>query len=368
MARLSFRAFRQIDWLLLSATILLLLFGLVTLASVTVAKSPPEWSVFFRQLIFFGIGAFISFFVIFFDYRVLRGYSSYIYLLALVLLIGVLFFGKTINNTTGWFVFAGISFQPVELIKLLWIIAFGSYLSRYARAFNQWRHLAISGVFMLVLLVLIMRQPDLGSAVIILAIYIGLLLMANIKLKQLAILFLILLTAGVMSYFFLLQTYQKDRIQVLFHPGSDPLNRGYNVTQSMIAIGSGQFFGRGFGQGTQSQLNFLPEQQTDFIFSVFAEEFGFFGAGLMLIAFGGLLVRSIIIAGKSKEDFGSFLSAGIGIWFAVQMFINVGMNMGLLPVTGVPLPLVSAGGSSLIAGLISIGLMQSVFLRARTTT
>ncbi|MFA6587523.1 MAG: rod shape-determining protein RodA [Patescibacteria group bacterium] len=367
MAKINLQGLRQIDWLLLLATSLLVFFGLVALASVTIAKSPPEWEPFFRQSIFLILGLLLSGLAILVDYRILRGYSMHAYVFSIILLVGVLIFGTTIRNTTGWFVIAGISFQPVELVKLLWIVAFSAYLARYARAFDQWRHLWISGGFMLALLILIMLQPDLGSAFVILVIYLGLLLLANVKLKQVLLLLLILVTAGVLSYFFLLQNYQKDRIKVLFQPGSDPLGSGYNVTQSIIAIGSGQFFGRGFGQGTQSQLNFLPEQQTDFIFSVFAEEFGFLGTALLLSAFALLLIRSSIIARRSREDFGAFLSAGIGIWFVVQLFINVGMNMGILPVTGIPLPLVSAGGSSLVSSLVAIGLIQSVVLRTRLT-
>ncbi|RJO59410.1 rod shape-determining protein RodA [Candidatus Parcubacteria bacterium] len=367
MSPVVFQTFRRIDWLLLVATILLIFIGLIALASVTVAKAPPEWKTFLHQLAYLGLGLILALGAITVDYRVLRGYSTHAYILAVLLLVGVLFFGTTIRSTTGWFIIGGVSFQPVEVAKLLWILAFSAYLARYARAFDQWRHLAISGAFMVVLVALVLRQPDLGSAVVIIVIYLGLLLLANVRPKQLAILFLILISAGVLSYFFILQDYQKDRIRVLFQPNADPLGRGYNVTQSIIAIGSGNLFGRGFGQGTQSQLNFLPEQQTDFIFSVFAEEFGFLGSAILLAAYILMLVRTALIARQAREDFGAFLAAGIGIWLVAQLFINVGMNMGLLPVAGIPLPLVSAGGSSLVATLIGLGLVQSIALRSRLT-
>ncbi len=368
MGWVSLRAFRQADWILLVATGILLLFGLVALASVTVAKATPDWNTFSRQLMFAGLGIGIYMVAVAVDYRTLRGFSTLAYVAAALLLIAVLFFGTTINNTTGWFVVAGVSFQPVELVKVLWIIAFSAYLARYARAFDQWRHLAISGAFALGLIVLILRQPDLGSAVVVGGIYLGLLLTANVRPRQLLILFSLLVIASILSYAFLLQGYQKDRIRVLLDPGADPLRSGYNVTQAIIAVGSGQLFGRGFGQGTQSQLNFLPEQQTDFIFAVLAEEFGFVGVLVLLTSFGVILVRTIRISRQSRDDFGAFLSAGAGIGIAIQLLINVGMNMGLLPVTGIPLPLVSAGGSSIIASLFALGLVQSVAVRRRALT
>ncbi|MEK7632083.1 MAG: rod shape-determining protein RodA [Patescibacteria group bacterium] len=365
MAWSSLRAFRQADWVLLVATAILLIFGLVVLASVTVAKSPPDWHTFSRQLIFAAIGMGVYVLAVVVDYRTLRGFSTLAYVAAALLLVGVLFFGTTIRNTTGWFVVAGVSFQPVEFAKVLWIVAFSAYLARYARAFDQWRHLAISGAFALGLVVLILRQPDLGSAVVVGGIYLGLLLTANVRPRQLVILLGILAVASVLSYAFLLQSYQKDRISVLLDPGKDPLGSGYNVTQAIIAVGSGQFFGRGFGQGTQSQLNFLPEQQTDFIFAVLAEEFGFVGVLVLLTSFGVVLVRTVRIGRQSRDDFGAFLSAGFGIGISIQLLINVGMNMGLLPVTGIPLPLVSAGGSSVIASMAALGLVQSVAIRRR---
>lgn len=368
MARWNVRPLAQVDWLLFGASSILVIVGLVALASVTIAKSPPEWATFSRQLMFLALGVVLYVVAVLVDYRTLRGWSTAAYVAAAVLLVGVLFFGTTIRNTTGWFVFAGVSFQPVEIVKVLWIIAFAAYLARYARAFDQWRHLGISGAFALGLIVLILRQPDLGSAVVVAGIYVGLLLTANVRPKQLFALFALFLVAAVGSYMFLLQDYQKDRIRVLLDPGADRLKSGYNVTQSIIAVGSGQLFGRGFGQGTQSQLNFLPEQQTDFIFAVLAEEFGFVGVLVLLGSFAVVLVRTVSIARQSRDDFGAFLCTGMSIGIAIHLLINVGMNMGLLPVTGIPLPFVSSGGSSLVASIIGLGLVQSVAVRRRSAT
>ncbi len=364
MARLHVRALSHVDWVLLGASTILVIVGLVALASVTVAKSPPDWNTFLRQLVFLGIGSTLSLIATLIDYRTVRGFSSIAYITAAALLIGVLIFGTTIRGTTGWFVFAGVSFQPVEFVKILWVVAFAAYLSRYARAFDQWRHLAISGAFALGLVILILQQPDLGSSLVVAGTYVGLLLTANVRRSQILLLASLLVVGSVLSYAFLLQDYQKDRIRVLVNPtAEDRLESGYNVTQSMIAVGSGQLFGRGFGQGTQSQLNFLPEQQTDFIFAVLAEEFGFVGVLVLLGGFALVLTRSIRIAQQSRDDFGAFLCTGISIGFAIHLLINVGMNMGLVPVTGIPLPFVSAGGSSLIASLIGVGLVQSVAVR-----
>lgn len=367
MARWHLRSLAQVDWLLFGASSILVIVGLVALASVTIAKSPPEWATFTRQLTFLALGIILYVIAVVVDYRTLRGWSTAAYVAAAVLLVGVLLFGTTIRNTTGWFVLAGVSFQPVEIVKVLWIIAFAAYLSRYARAFDQWRHLAISGVFALGLIVLILRQPDLGSAVVVAGIYVGLLLTANVRPKQLLVLFALFLVAAAVSYMFLLQSYQKDRIRVLLNPTADRLDSGYNVTQSIIAVGSGQLFGRGFGQGTQSQLNFLPEQQTDFIFAVLAEEFGFVGVLVLLGSFTVVLIRTIVVARHSRDDFGAFLCTGISIGIAIHLIINVGMNMGLLPVTGIPLPFVSSGGSSLVASIIGLGIVQSVAVRRHST-
>lgn len=365
MARTYFRFFAHLDWQLAASTVLLLIFGFVALASVTVAKSPPDWQTFIHQLLYLGIGGALFIFAVLIDYRILRAYSTLVYAFAAVLLIAVLIFGKTINSTTGWFVIGGISFQPVEIVKVLWVVAFSAYLARYARAFSQWRHLAISGGFASVLILLVLKQPDLGSALVLGGIYLSLLFMANVRWHQIAILLTLLVVVGGLTYSFFLQGYQKDRIRVLFQPNLDPLGSGYNVKQAIIAVGSGKLFGRGFGQGTQSQLNFLPEQQTDFIFAVLAEEFGFLGVVLVLSCYALVLSRSLAIGRQSRDDFGAFVTAGFSAGFAIQLFINVGMNMGLMPVTGIPLPFVSAGGSSLVASLLAIGIVQSVAVRRR---
>ncbi len=367
MARPSLRILAHLDWPLAVASGVLILFGLVALASVTVAKSPPDWSTFTQQGMFVGVGLVLFIGAVLVDYRTIRGLSTVAYIFAVLLLLGVLRFGREIRSTTGWFVVAGVSFQPVELAKLLWIIAFSAYLARFARAFDQWRHLLISGGFVAVLIGLVLLQPDLGSAVVLGGIFLGLLLMANIRGRQIAILLTLLVVLGTVSYAFLLRDYQKDRIQQVFQPEADPLGQGYNVTQALIAVGSGQLFGRGFGQGTQSQLNFLPEQQTDFIFAVLAEEFGFVGVLLLLGSFGVVLVRTLTIGRHAREDFGAFLCAGVAIGYAVQVGINVGMNVGLFPVAGIPLPFVSAGGSSMVASLLALGMVQSVAVRRRTS-
>ncbi len=369
MARWNVRALAHADWMLLGASAVLVIVGLVALASVTIAKTPPDWNTFLRQVLFLGIGVSAALLATLLDYRVIRGFSGIAYVIAVALLVAVLIFGTTIRGTTGWFNIAGVSFQPVEFVKLLWVVAFAAYLARYARAFDQWRHLGISGAFALGLVILILQQPDLGSSLVVAGTYVGLLLTANVRRSQIFLLASLLIIGSVLSYMFLLQDYQKNRIRVLINPTTeDRLKSGYNVTQSIIAVGSGQLLGRGFGQGTQSQLNFLPEQQTDFIFAVLAEEFGLVGVIVLLGGFTIVLTRSIRIAQQSRDDFGAFLCTGISIGLAIHLFINVGMNMGLVPVTGIPLPFVSAGGSSLIASLIGVGLVQSVALRRRTTS
>ncbi|HLC64269.1 MAG TPA: FtsW/RodA/SpoVE family cell cycle protein, partial [Patescibacteria group bacterium] len=217
------------------------------------------------------------------------------------------------------------------------------------------------------LIVLVMLQPDLGSAMILFFIWLVMVLLLPIRKKTVFIIFLIIVVLAAGAWFFLFKDYQKDRLLTFIQPQLDPLGAGYNVRQSVVAVGSGQLVGRGLALGSQSQLNFLPEQETDFIFAVIAEELGFVGASLLLILFFSLLVRLYRIAQQTRDDFGNMLALGVITYLTVQTFINMGMNMGIAPVTGVPLPLVSYGGSSLLSVLIALGIVLNIHLKNRST-
>ena len=205
-----------------------------------------------------------------------------------------------------------------------------------------------------------MFQPDLGSAMILFLTWLAMVLLLPVPKKTILAIFLIILVLAAGAWLFVLQDYQKDRLLTFVQPQRDPLGSGYNVRQSVVAVGSGQVLGRGLALGSQSQLNFLPEQETDFIFAVIAEELGFVGAGLLLLLFASLFLRLYKIARETRDDFGNFLCLGIITYLTIQTFINIGMNLGIAPVTGIPLPLVSYGGSSLVSILIALGIVLNV--------
>jgi len=356
--------FKANDWVLTLSILLLLLVGLSALYG-SGQNSTEGYQNFVRQGIFAIIGLAVYLFFAHIDFRRLRSFGGIIYISALLLLAAVLIFGTTINNTTGWFRIGTLGFQPIELVKVLWILAMAAYLVYRGQRMSEWKNIAILGALMLGIVVLTMLQPDLGSALVVIGTTLVLMLITNIKMTRILFIALLIVIVFTASWFWLLRDYQKERIQVLFNPSLDPLGQGYHVTQSIIAIGSGGWFGRGLGYGSQSQLQFLPEQQTDFIFAVIAEELGFAGAGLVVCLFGLLIYRCIRIAMRSKDPFGTFVVYGIMLMIFFHVLINIGMNVGLFPVAGIPLPLVSAGGSSLLSMMMALGIVQSVGIQVR---
>lgn len=283
-----------------------------------------------------------------------------IYAAGLILLVLVLFFGVTIRGTTGWFRLGGFSFQPAEVAKIGLIVILSLLIYKWAHAYTNIRFF-VAGVFLVLLpVLLILLQPDLGSALVLLGIWFGMFVFAGIPWKYTATILVAVVVSSILAWMFVLAPYQKQRIYTFIDPSIDPLGSGYNVTQSIIAIGSGGVFGRGLGFGSQSQLHFLPEAQTDFIFAVVAEELGLFGAAILLMVYLTMLLRLLRIAYQSRSEFGAYLVAGIAILFFIQIVFNVGASTGLLPLTGVTLPFVSYGGTSLIINLFLIGMAQSV--------
>ncbi|KKW33042.1 MAG: Rod shape-determining protein RodA [Candidatus Uhrbacteria bacterium GW2011_GWA2_53_10] len=354
------RVLRKTDWLLLFATVVLVLFGLSAIYSVALSHSDTELLNVKKQLLAGVIGFTLFVFLTLVNYRLLRSYSLVLYLLGLMCLLAVLWFGNTIRGTTGWFDFGFLSFQPVEYMKLALPVALAAYLSERARRHFGWRELLESFGITLVPVIFTLLQPDLGSAMLLLAIWGLMILFAGIPRLQFFLLTGGGILLGVVAWFFLLADYQKDRILTFFEPERDPLGIGYNVTQAIIGVGSGGWFGRGLGFGSQSQLKFIPESQTDFIFAVIAEELGFIGVTVILLALGALLWAIMRRARTLTDDFGAFLMVGIGGSLFVQSVVNIGMNLGLLPVTGLGLPLVSYGGSSLLFTLMMLGIVNSV--------
>ncbi len=359
-----FAAWRGFDWWLAAAVFLLTLFGLAALYSIGLGRPDTQFLDFKKQAVFFFIGLILMLGASRFNYVFYRSVSRPFYVFCLFLLLAVLFFGTTIRGTRGWFAIGSFSFQPVELAKIGLILILALFASRRRREFKTIGFFVGSGILTLASALLVILQPDFGSALLFLLIWLSVILMAGIRWRHLVVLFLVFCTLFSVGWFGFFKDYQKERFLTFFNSGHDPLGRGYNITQSIIAVGSGQFFGRGLGYGSQSQLRFLPEAHTDFIFAVIAEEMGFLGASLVLALFTLLFYRLFKIARQAKDDFGLFTVLGALILFVWQFLVNVGMNIGLLPVTGLTLPFLSAGGSSLLANFLLIGIVQSV-ARAR---
>lgn len=354
--------FLKLDWVLIAVAGLLLSFGLLALYSVSFMDKVFNPDYFYRQFAVAALGIALMAVFSFFDYRALSSYSTKLYLSMLIVLLAVLFFGVTARGTTGWLGIGSMRMQPVEPAKLIIIIFLASFLSKKKTKLSEFVKIIASAVLIFIPIFLILRQPDFGSAVIIAGIWTGMLLVSGISKKSLFILALAAIVS-VEGGYFLLKNYQKERIVNFVNPGNNPRGSGYNVIQSIVAVGSGGMFGKGLGHGSQSQLNFLPEKRTDFIFAAIAEELGFFGAAVVIFLFGILLYKMKETARLARDNFGYLLVVGTMIMFFLQIFINIGMNIGLNPVAGVPLPLLSYGGSSLIVVLIALGIVQSVFLR-----
>lgn len=350
----------QLDGWALTAVLLLATFGLAMLGSIEYNADEISSGRFFKQLIFFAVSVLALLFVSYLDYRWLRNYANIFYFLGILLLILVLIFGTTINGTRGWFAFGSLTFQPVELVKLCMIIFLSHWFTEKGGEFYKFKNILFSVGLVGVIIGLVLLQPDLGSALIILVIWLGLLCLVRTKKRYILYIILSLILVGVCAWFFVLKDYQKDRLLTFIDPNRDPLVTGYNLSQSLIAVGSGKIWGRGLGLGPQSQLNFLPEQENDFIFAAISEELGFFGAGVIIGLFMLFFYRTLIMLKKSPDDFSLFMLAGILFAFFGQFFINIGMNIGIMPITGLPLPFVSSGGSSLLISFCSVGLIQSI--------
>jgi rod shape determining protein RodA len=363
MSKILFK-FRGFDWVLFLSTFLLVCFGLVAIYSVTLSREVVDWNNLIKQLIAFAVGLLLFFIMTFLDSKILKSYALWLYFLGLILLLVVLFFGSTLRGTRGWFTFGDFSFQPVELVKIIAIIFLAYYFSRRSRPLNKMKYLIVSGLAIFIPFILVVLQPDFGSAIILFLIWLGFILAIGLRRYQIVIFSVGAILAFTLVWSFLFAPYQKDRIRIFLNPAADPLGAGYNVTQSVIAIGAGNWIGSGLSFGSQSQLKFLPEAQTDFVFAVIAEELGFLGVVLILGLFFMIFYRLYRLTKRCHDDFSLFLILGIMILFFCQLVMNIGMNLGLAPVTGITLPFVSYGGSSLIIMLLIMGLAESVRMRS----
>jgi len=357
------RHLQRFDWLLFIGAVVLFIFGLAAIYSVELSRESAEFVLVKKQLIAFVIGMAILFIAAITNYSFFRNWGRTLYLVGVLALVLVLIFGTELNGTKGWFIVAGFSFQPIEFMKFALAVQLARYFGEHARRRFGWREIFGSGFLVAVPVVLTMMQPDAGSAMLLIGMWVLVMFFAGIKLHHVAILAGVGSLVGIFSWFFVLVDYQKNRILTFIDPASDPLDTGYNVTQAKIAIGSGQLFGRGLGFGSQSQLQFLPESQTDFIFAVIAEELGFFGVVVILSTFALILWRLMKMSSSAQDNFTAFLAAAFFSIVLVQMTVNIGVNLSLLPATGISLPYVSYGGSALLIYLLIIGVAESVAVR-----
>lgn len=360
MLRIDRRLLMNVDWLLLVTAFGLVVISTVTLASLHVGRAGG--SVVVRQIVWFAIGLVIMVFLASLDTRRLVRAAPAIYVLGLVGLASVFVLGRTVSGARRWVVWGPLSVQPSELFKVCFLLMMvWALTSRWAQPVGKLT-LAMMLPIVAVPIVLIIKQPDLGTALLLVPVLVILLIGAGVRLKLLGGLALAALLSMPLAWL-ALKEYQRERILVFLDPFRDPLGSAYNVIQAKIAIGSGQLLGKGVAGATQSRLSFLPERHTDFIFAVFAEMWGFVGCLVLLLCYVLLLLRGFDIAATAREPVGRLVALGATSLFAAQVLINVGMVTGLLPVVGIPLPLMSYGGSSMIASFMTLGLLLSVRMR-----
>ena len=319
--------------------------------------------IYLRQLSWLGIGAVIMTIAFVFTYKKLDKWSTFVYICCVCLLFAVLVAGKTVGGSTRWLDFGFFMLQPSEPAKIGVILILARYFSRHVKPWGMgFRELITPLVLAIIPFGLVLLQPDLGTGLLILLIAGSMAVFSKIERKTFFALFITIIVIIPVGWF-LIEDYQRMRIMMLFVPESDPMGAGYHILQSKIAVGSGMLHGKGFMAGTQNMLSFLPEQHTDFVFSVLAEEWGFIGSSGLIILFVLLLAFGLNIAYGCRDDFGTILAFGITAMIFWQTVINIGMVIGLMPVVGMPLPLVSYGGSSVVTTLFGIGILLNISMR-----
>lgn len=357
--------FKNIQWSILICMILLIGIGFIALYSATISSNTDELT---KQIIWFLIGIPIMIAVIAIDYKLIAKVSPFFYGIVLILLVLVLF-TKPINGATSWFEIGFFSIQPAEFAKIFVTIVFANVIvriqSKGRQEISKPIKIIVSLIVVIVPIVLIIKQPDYGTALTFFIATVLMLFCAGLNKKYIIIALVVSAISLPLLYFFILPPHAKTRIDVFLNPNLDPRGSGYNVIQSKLAIGAGKVFGMGLTKGNQTQLGFLYPKTTDFIFSVIGEEMGFVIAGAIIILYVILITKAILVAKTAKDDLGSYIGIGIAGIFIFHMVENIGMTMGILPITGVPLPFVSYGGSSLLTNMVLVGLLLNISARRK---
>ncbi|HHY10502.1 MAG TPA: rod shape-determining protein RodA [Firmicutes bacterium] len=367
------RYWRNLDWPLVLAVAALTLIGLVVIYSasysqLTAAGQNPFYYVY-RQVFAFGLGFIIAAVIVSVDYRAWKRWTRLIYFLTLVLLGVVLTLGKSVFGSQRWIQIGPLNLQPSELAKITLVLVLAMYLDKQEEK-EGWKTIVQAALITFVPMGLILMQPDLGTATIFIGLLFTMLFIAGAQPKRLALSGLVLtavtglaIIASLKGWLEIIKPYQLTRLLVFLNPYADRDGAGWNIIQSMIAIGSGGFLGKGILNGTQSSLHFLPANHTDFVFSVVAEEFGFLGAVVLLALYVFIIWRGLRIASLAKDSYGTLLACGATSIFFFHLIINVGMTLGIMPVTGLPLPFITAGGSTMLTSLMAVGIILNVGLR-----
>ncbi|HVZ11196.1 MAG TPA: FtsW/RodA/SpoVE family cell cycle protein [Candidatus Paceibacterota bacterium] len=319
-------------------------------------------SYFIKQLVFVCAGLVLMSLFSFFNYRYWKNYSLFVfasYVIAVLLLVMPFFF-RSIRGVQSWIIVGGFTFEPAELMKLVLIVLMAKYFSQRHALIQDYRHIIVSGLYCLIPAAITLVQPDLGSAIIIGIIWLGMLLTAGINKRHLFVLVVLTLVAGTAGWLFVLKPYQKVRVLSFLNPADDPRGSGYNLIQSKIAIGAGGVWGNGWGSGPQTQNGFLPEPYNDFVFAATADQFGLAGILAVEGAILFLVYRVLHIGRYASSNFGKLFCLGLAIFIATHAIIGAGVNLGLLPVTGIPFPFLSYGGSSMLSFMMGLGIAQSI--------
>ncbi len=355
---------KHFDWVMFAATLLIVSFGIMMIYSTTTAAGPLVLNlVVLKQLLYGGVGLILMGILASIDYRFLENWTWVMYVVMLGLLALIFVIGRETFGSTRWIDIGPVALQPSELGKLVMVLVLAKFLADRPRGRSNLVRFLISLGLIALPFGLVFLQPDLGTSLVLAAVWIAMTLVSGTRWKYLVTLAALALPSGLVAWLWLLRPYQIARVIVFLNPEASALDGGYNIIQARISMGNGGLTGQGFMGGTQGQLDYLRVQHTDFIASVIGEEFGFVGMIALLLVYGLLLWRMIRVARLARDEYGELIAAGITTIFLFQIFVNVGMNMQLMPVTGIPLPLISYGGSSLVTLLAAQGIMQSILMR-----
>lgn len=359
----EFKYFKNFDYILFFSVIILTIGGMIVLGSATKTNAAGIDDLR-SQIISMILGIILALSISVFDYREIKNLSFPFYAFTIILLVIALFIGKGRDEwgTAGWIIIKGWSFQPSELAKTATILILARYMERMKKNEGKYNLIYIA-IFALIPLILVLIQPDVGTALVFVFIFLILIYIADIKYSYIFMAITGFIVAIPLAWFFIFSTYQKNRIMTFIYPELDPLGAGYQVQRAKLAIGSGKLFGQGLFNGIQTQSNGIPVKESDFIFAVIGEELGFIGALLFIAFLLFIVLRCLYVARKTKDLYGTYIVIGVAAMWAIHIIENIGMNVGMMPVTGIPLPFISAGGSAMITNYIALGIVLNVSMR-----